>query len=184
MTGLSAVSWPAMLPSTYDDQHCSIARALEVVGERWTLLILRDAFLGVRRFDDLRASLGMSRTVLTRRLDDLVEAGLLRREPYQERPVRHDYLPTQAALDLWPALVGLGGWGTRHAADGPHPREFFHEACGTTVRAAVRCPHCDVDVPAQEAGSRPGPGYDGRRKLPDGLADALARPRPLLEPVR
>ncbi len=103
-----------MLPRTYSEQTCSIARALEVVGERWTLLILRDAFLGVRRFDDFQARLEISRTVLTRRLGDLVDVGLLRREPYQQRPLRYDYLLTERALELWPALVGLGQWGARH----------------------------------------------------------------------
>src|SRR3954469_16609663 len=105
-----------MLPRTYDAQNCSLARTLEVVGERWTLLILRDAFLGVRRFDDFRSRLDVSRNVLSRRLADLVEAGLLRREPYQQRPARYDYLPTEKALELWPALAGLAQWGGRHAA--------------------------------------------------------------------
>jgi DNA-binding HxlR family transcriptional regulator len=173
-----------MLPRTYTEQACSIARSLEVVGERWTLLILRDAFLGVRRFDDFQARLEMSRTVLTSRLGDLVEAGLLRREPYQQRPVRYDYLPTEKALDLWPTLVGLGQWGAAHdAPDGP-PREFFHEHCGTALRAVVHCPHCDVDVAPAEAASRPGPGYRSNPALPAELREALERPRPLLADVR
>jgi DNA-binding HxlR family transcriptional regulator len=173
-----------MLPRTYREQTCSIARTLEVVGERWTLLILRDAFLGVRRFDDLQARLEVSRNVLSGRLADLVEAGLLRREPYQERPVRYDYLPTEKALELWPALVGLGQWGTAHASpDGP-PREFFHEACGTTVRAVTRCPHCQVDVLPTQAGSRPGPAYASNPALPEELDASLGRARPLLADVR
>src|SRR3954466_1999820 len=96
-----------MLPRTYSEQTCAIARTLEVVGERWTLLILRDAFLGIRRFDDFQARLEMSRNVLTRRLGDLVEAGLLRREPYQQRPARYEYLPTERALALWPTILSL-----------------------------------------------------------------------------
>ena len=173
-----------MLPRTYSEQVCSIARTLEVVGERWTLLILRDAFLGVRRFDDFQTRLEISRSVLTGRLAELVEAGLLRREPYQERPTRYDYLPTEKALDLWPSLVALAGWGSAHATpDGP-PREFFHQACGTAVRAVARCPHCDVDVTPEEAGSRPGPGYRADPSLPEDLRAALGRARPLLADVR
>jgi DNA-binding HxlR family transcriptional regulator len=173
-----------MLPRTYDEQTCAIARTLEVVGERWTLLILRDAFLGVRRFDDFQARLEISRTVLARRLDDLIAAGLLRREPYRQRPVRHDYLLTEKALELWPAIAGLGQWGTRHAAPEGAPREFFHQACGTGLRAAVRCPHCEVDVSPQEAGSRPGPGHRPNPDLPEALSTELARPRPLLAGLR
>jgi len=173
-----------MLPRTYDEQTCSIARTLEIVGERWTLLILRDAFLGIRRFDDFQARLEVSRTVLARRLDDLVEGGLLRREPYQRKPLRHEYLPTEKALELWPALLALGQWGARHASPEGAPREFFHTACGTRVEAVARCPHCEVDVAATEAGTRPGPGHRRRDVLPEALEDELARERPLLAGVR
>jgi DNA-binding HxlR family transcriptional regulator len=146
-----------MLPSTYSGQACSIARALEVVGERWTLLILRDAFLGVRRFDDFHERLEISRGVLTARLSSLVEAGLLRREPYQQRPRRFEYVPTAAATGLWPALVALAEWGLDYERAGGTPREYFHEACGTKVQAAVHCPACDVDITIDESLSRPGP---------------------------
>src|SRR4051812_33449139 len=145
-----------MLPSTYHGQACPIARSLEVVGERWTLLILRDAFLGIRRFDDFQSRLDVSRNVLTRRLADLVEAGLLRRERYQQRPDRFEYLPTERALELWPTLLSLAQWS---GALAPPEREFIHEACGTVVHAVVRCPHCNTDVDAAHAGSRGGPGY-------------------------
>jgi DNA-binding HxlR family transcriptional regulator len=144
-----------MLPSTYTGQACPIARSLEVVGERWTLLILREAFLGTRRFDGFQARLDMSRAVLTRRLADLVEAGLLRRSRYQDRPPRYEYLPTEKALELWPALLSLAQW-SAHLA--PPEREFVHDACGTVVHASVRCPHCDVEVDAAHAASR---GADG-----------------------
>jgi DNA-binding HxlR family transcriptional regulator len=127
-----------------------------VVGERWTLLILRDAFLGVRRFDEFQARLDVSRAVLTRRLGALVEAGLLRREPYHQRPARFEYLPTERALALWPTILSLAQWSEPIA---PPEREFVHEACGTVLQAVVRCPHCDIDVDAAHAGSRGGPGY-------------------------
>lgn len=103
-----------MLPRTYDGQDCSIARALEVVGGRWTLLLLRDALLGVRRFDDFRASLGIRANVLSTRLDHLVEAGLLRREQYSERPLRFEYVPTERAEELRPVLFALRTWGARN----------------------------------------------------------------------
>jgi DNA-binding HxlR family transcriptional regulator len=103
-----------MLPRTYDGQDCSIARALEVVGQRWTLLLVRDALLGVRRFDDFRSSLGIAAKVLAARLDHLVEAGLLRREPYCDRPLRVEYVPTERAVELWPVLLALRAWGERN----------------------------------------------------------------------
>jgi len=170
-----------VLKRTYDNQVCSIAGALELVGERWSLLILRDVFLGVRRFDDLQADLGMSRTVLAGRLDALVDAGLLRREAYQQRPVRYDYVGTEKALALLPAIVGLAQWGGEHASPHGAPREFIHDACGTAVRAEIRCPHCDVAIDADAAGSRPGPGHRARGGE---LADPLSLPRRLLLPLR
>lgn len=173
--------WGVTLPRTYAHENCPVAGTLEIVGERWTLLILRDAFLGIRRFDDFQARLDVSRNVLTRRLADLVEAGLLRREPYQQRPARHDYLPTEKALALWPALVGLGQWGGEHAAPAGTPREFAHAACGTTLTAEVRCPHCDQAVAPEAALSRPGPGF---RRGRGELAPLFGEARPLLESVR
>src|SRR5215204_3268371 len=99
-----------MLHNTYEGQTCSVARALELVGERWTLLVLRDAFLGVRRFDDFQRSLGVARNVLQTRLERLVEEDLLERRLYQERPARYEYRLTEKGLDLWPALVALMKW--------------------------------------------------------------------------
>lgn len=102
-----------MLHNTYEGQDCSVARALEVVGERWTLLILRDAFLGVRRFDDFQRSLGVARNVLNARLQRLVEHGLLERRRYQERPERFEYRLTEMGLDLLPVIEALMRWGDR-----------------------------------------------------------------------
>ena len=109
-----------MLHRTYEGQDCSIARTLEVVGERWTLLIMRDAFLGVRRFDDIQRDLGIARNVLRDRLARLVEEGLLERRPYQERPPRSEYRLTAKGRDLWPVLHALLRYGDRwYAPDGP-----------------------------------------------------------------
>ena len=108
-----------MLKRTYEGQDCSIARALEVVGERWTLLIVRDALLGLRRFDEFHQSLGISRKVLAERLRWLVDEGILDRVPYQDRPERHEYRLTRKGRDLHVALVGLRQWGDDHCSETP-----------------------------------------------------------------
>ena len=154
-----------MLPRTYAEENCPVAGTLEVVGERWTLLILRDAFLGVRRFDDFQARLEMSRNVLSRRLADLVEAGLLRREPYQQRPTRYDYLPTEKALELWPVLAGLAQWGGSHAAPpAGTPREFAHAACGTAAAGRGALPALRRRGAAGGGGEPPGAGLPARER--------------------
>src|SRR3954468_24871940 len=123
-----------MLNRTYENQVCSAARALEIVGERWTLLILRDALLGVRRFDDFQASLGIARNVLADRLARPVDAGVLEKRAYSERPPRHEYRLTDKGRDLWPLVHSLARWGDRHDAppDGP-PMLFVHRDCGGAV---------------------------------------------------
>src|SRR3954447_20336744 len=105
-----------LLHRTYDNQKCSVARALEVLGERWTLLILRDAFLGTRRFDDFQRNLGVARNVLQSRLQRLVDEGVLRRVRYQQRPERFEYRLTRKGVDLWPILVALMKWGDKYTA--------------------------------------------------------------------
>jgi DNA-binding HxlR family transcriptional regulator len=150
-----------MLPRTYDAQNCSLARSLEVVGERWTLLILRDAFLGIRRFDEFQSRLAVSRTVLAGRLSQLVDEGLFQRKLYHEHPERYEYTLTQKGLDLWPALNALRAWGDAYATPNGVPREFVHDACGTGIHAAAFCPHCQAIVPPDEVLTEPGPGYRG-----------------------
>ena len=110
-----------MLPRTYDGQNCSVARALEVLGDRWTLLVIRDAFLGVRRFDDFQRELGIARNVLADRLARLVDEGVLERRRYQERPERHEYRLTAKGLDLLPVTMSLHELGRPllRAARGP-----------------------------------------------------------------
>jgi DNA-binding HxlR family transcriptional regulator len=132
-----------VLHNTYDGQHCSVARALEVIGERWTILILRDAFLGVRRFDDFQRSLGIARNVLNTRLQRLVDAGLLERRRYQVRPERHEYRLTEMGLDLWPSILALMQWGDRHLTgpDGP-PVRLEHRGCGGGVDERRDCERC------------------------------------------
>src|SRR4051812_29576549 len=147
-----------MLHRTYDSQTCSAARALEVVGERWTLLILRDALLGVRRFDDFQASLGIARNVLADRLGRLVEAGALGKRVYSEKPLRHEYRLTEKGLDLWPVLHALLAWGDKHdAPDGP-PARFEHRDCGGAVDDHRMCERCGKALDVRDVRTVPGPG--------------------------
>ena len=147
-----------MLGNTYADQNCSIAAALELVGERWTLLILRDVFLGTRRFDDLQRNLGVARNILQSRLERLVDEGVLRRERYQERPERFEYRLTRKGVDLWPVLVALMKWGDRYAApDGP-PVKIVHKDCGKVSQAVMTCSSCGERVSARDVRVVRGPG--------------------------
>ena len=137
---------------------CSIAATLAAVGDRWTLLILRDLFRGVRRFERLHQDLGIARNLLTDRLQRLVDLEIVHRVPYQDRPVRHEYHLTTKGADLSPALVALMHWGDRwYAVDGP-PTLLVHDACGTPLDQAVSCPACHEPVSPHHIRSRPGPG--------------------------
>lgn len=150
---------PFVLHNTYAGQQCSVARALEVVGERWTLLILRDAFLGVRRFDQFQQSLGIARNVLNTRLQRLVEAGLLERTQYQERPARYEYRLTAMGLDLWPAVVALMKWGDTYlAGDAGPPMVLTHRECGGTIDDRRTCERCGAVVAARDVLALAGPG--------------------------
>jgi DNA-binding HxlR family transcriptional regulator len=148
-----------MLNRTYDGQVCSIARTLEVLGERWTLLIVRDAMLGLRRFDEFQHSLDVARNVLTDRLKRLVEAGVLERVEYQQRPPRFEYRLTAVGLELGVPVVGLMQWGDRHlpGPDG-RPRLTRHRACGGEVHAELVCEQCGGTVAGTDLELPPGPG--------------------------
>lgn len=149
-----------MLQRDYPDQVCSIARTLEVVGERWTLLVLRDALFGLRRFDEFRASLGIASNVLAARLDRLCAEGLLERRPYQERPERHEYLLTAKGRDLAPALLMLMQWGDRHYPNpGGPPRVAVHAGeCGGHLDDTLTCERCGQQVGFDRLVVVPGPG--------------------------
>ncbi len=126
-----------------DKQVCSVARALSVVGERWTLLILRDAFLGTRRFDQFQHNLGITRHRLSERLSKLVEQGVLVKVPYQERPVRHEYRLTRKGLALYPVLMSLARWGDDWmAGESGVPLEYEHRACGHRMAPTLACSEC------------------------------------------
>jgi DNA-binding HxlR family transcriptional regulator len=130
-----------MSEALWDRSRCSVAGTLAVVGEKWSLLVLREAFMGVRRFADFQRILGAPRAVLTERLATLVDQGILRRVPYQaegERQ-RHEYRLTEKGIDLYPTLVALMQWGDRYLADGDVPVELEHRGCGASVHLAVVC---------------------------------------------
>jgi DNA-binding HxlR family transcriptional regulator len=127
--------------ATWDRSRCSVAGTLSVVGEKWSLLVLREAFLGVRRFADLQRHLGAPKAVLTDRLATLVEQGILKRVPYQaegERQ-RHEYRLTTKGIDLYPTLVALMAWGDKYLADDVAPLELHHRDCGEAVHLALVC---------------------------------------------
>jgi DNA-binding HxlR family transcriptional regulator len=139
--------------------HCSLARSLEVIGDWWTPLILRDLYLGVTRFDDLVLDLGISRNLLASRLRALVANGLVERRRYQEHPPRFDHVLSEAGRELVPVLLALTAWGDRWAAPrGGAPLLFAHRTCGQLFRPEVRCSACGEEVRAPDVVVRPGPG--------------------------
>jgi DNA-binding HxlR family transcriptional regulator len=144
-----------MLKRDYEGQNCSIARALEVVGERWTLLIVRDVFLGLRRFDQMQESLGIARNVLTDRLNRLVDEGILERVRYSERPERFEYRLTAKGRELNIALTALRQWGDKYLTEKP-PRLLRRKADGKPVVAALVPKGADVLRP-EEVETVPGP---------------------------
>ena len=145
-----------MLNRDYEGQNCSIARALEVVGERWTLLIIRDVLLGLHRFDEFQESLGIARNVLTDRLNRLVEEGILERVQYSERPPRFEYRLTKTGRELNVALTALRQWGDAHLSEKP-PRLLRRKADRKPVVAALVPRSADVLRP-DEVELVPGPG--------------------------
>jgi DNA-binding HxlR family transcriptional regulator len=148
-----------MLPRTYENQVCSVARALEVLGDRWTLLVLRDAFSRVRRFEDFQRSLGVARNVLTDRLTRLVDEGIMKRVPYQDRPVRFEYRLTEKGRELWPVMMTLMQWGDRHYTEpGGPPVIVRHRDCGGEVTGHLSCSKCGVELTPYDVEPTPGPG--------------------------
>ncbi len=168
-----------MLGKDYEAQDCSLARALGVIGERWTLLIIRDAFYGVRRFNDFQAHLDVPRAVLSDRLCGLVADGILERQPDQAHAGRHVYTLTAAGRDLWPALYALMTWGDRHRYR--NSRTFEHAACGTALDGAGRCGTCGLAPGPDDILTAPRPGRRTARHDP--VAIALRAPHRLLEPI-
>ncbi|MEV7197716.1 helix-turn-helix domain-containing protein [Streptomyces sp. NPDC093510] len=169
------------LGKDYVSQQCSVARALEIVGERWTLLVVRDAIYGVRRYNDFLVHLGIPRAVLAQRLQTLVGAGVLEKRSCANAPSRHEYVITDRGLELWSTLCVLGAWGRDNYTEGEPLRIFRHAACGTELGTVGDCPACGVVVPPADVEMLPGPGLDPDPVDPVSLA--LARPRRLLQPI-
>lgn len=141
------------------EEPCSLARTLAVIGDRWTLLVLREAFLKVRRFDDFQENLGIARQVLTERLVHLVEEGVLGKALYQDNPPRYEYRLTEKGLGLYPAILALVHWGDAHYAGrkGP-PLLHRHKACGHDFRSVMTCSVCGEAVDPRAVETHPGPG--------------------------
>ena len=150
-----------MLGKTYDSQVCSIARALEVVGERWSVLIIRDAlFAGASRYSEFQQRLGIATNILQARLDGFVEAGIMERVPSSER---HEYVLTEKGRDLAPALMALTEWGDRWAAPHGPPILYRHTTCGSPVGIEIDCETCRRVHDPTEVQVRPGPGMPAER---------------------
>ena len=141
-----------------DKQVCSVARTLSVVGERWTMLIIRDAFLGTRRFDQFQSNLGITRHRLSERLGKLVDHGVLVKVPYQERPLRHEYRLTRKGLGLYPVLMSLARWGDEWMDKGEGaPLEYVHRTCGKVTRPVLACSECGEPLRPEEVTPQIGP---------------------------
>ena len=152
--------------------RCSIARTLSVVGDRWTLMIVRDAFLGVRKFENFQRNLGMTRHLLSERLRKLVEHEILERVVYQEKPTRYEYRLTEKGIELYPIMLTLVDWGDRWMGDehGP-PVEYLHKGCQHVVMPSLHCPECGEKVAARDIVPRIQPpvhlGASGERAAQD-----------------
>jgi DNA-binding HxlR family transcriptional regulator len=154
------------LQRTYDSQVCSIAAALEVVGERWSLLIIRDVLLGLRRFGEIQSDLGIAKNVLQDRLERLVDQGVLERQLYQQRPERFEYRLTEKGLDLYPVIVSLMQWGDEYAAPAAGPPVLLrHRGCGGALDSHRTCVECGAKLSPREVQAIPGPGADPTHPL-------------------
>lgn len=148
--------------------NCTVGRAMDILGERWTVVVLREIMSGIHRFDDMRVRTSIPRQVLTNRLATLVEAGVIRRVPYQEPGARqrHEYRPTPMGLDLWPIFVALLGWGNRYLADPEGaPLAVVHRGCGAEVGSVLACTAGHPVTASRDVLPAPGPGAH-RRTFP------------------
>jgi DNA-binding HxlR family transcriptional regulator len=150
---------------SFSAMDCSVAQCLEVIGEWWSMLIVRDTFLGVTRFEDFQRRLGISRNILQGRLTSLIEAGVLVRVAYSEHPLRYDYKLTAKGRDLWPVLTAMRQWGDTYAAPSGPPIELVHQGCGEVTHAELSCAWCGERLTYKNVKAVPGPGRDARMLL-------------------
>jgi len=151
-----------MQRTDFSRMECSIARTLAVAGEPWSPLVIRNVYIGIDRFEDIRRSLGISRKVLADRLRTLVEAGLLEAHPYSERPLRHRYALTAQGLELVDVLMAMVAWGDRWTAgDAGPPILYRHHACGKVAHVEPVCSECGEPMHATDVDVEPGPGWSG-----------------------
>ena len=149
------------------EERCSVARTVSVIGDRWTLLILRDCFLRVRRFDEFQARLGIGRPILADRLGKLVKNGVLEKVKYQESPTRHEYRLTRRGLDLHPVIMSIVHWGDVHlSGEAGRPLLHRHETCGQVFDPVMVCSECGEPLTPQSVQVLDGPGAAGKAKHP------------------
>ena len=163
---------------SFAGMNCTIAQSLEVVGERWTLLVLRETFLGTRRFGDFQERLGIARNILTDRLERLVGEGILDRRLYQERPQRFEYRLTPKGIDLYEVILALKKWGDRWAVgEEGLPLLLRHKTCGEVFDVSPTCPHCheEIDPRSVRYELGPGAGPDEVRRYEQRMAERAAR---------
>ncbi len=157
MTQLTTLE--GMRNTSFASMHCSLAQSLELIGDWWTPLVLRDLYLGLNRFDQFVTDLGISRNLLTDRLTTLVDGGLVRRTPYQQNPVRYSYELTGAGRELVPILMALTAWGDRWATPpAGQPIRFTHTNCGKVTTPTVSCSECGEALEMGDVEPSPGPG--------------------------
>jgi DNA-binding HxlR family transcriptional regulator len=143
----------------YARDRCAVGGALEIVGDRWTMTVLRELFLGIRRFGEIQRNTGAAKNILADRLQSLVANGILVRELYQERPARYEYRLTEKGLDLYPILIGLMAWGAKHAPAAAEPLVLVqHRACGTIGLPELTCTACGEQVGPRDMRAVAGPG--------------------------
>ena len=148
--------WLMSLYPEFDPSACSVARTLDVLGDAWSILVLRDVFLGAHRFDQIQEHLGIARNVLAARLKRLVEHRVLEKRQYQEHPPRFEYHLSNKGLDLQPVLIGLMQWGDRYVADASGgPLVLEHRACGHPLRVVAMCETCGTPVTPRQTAARP-----------------------------
>jgi DNA-binding HxlR family transcriptional regulator len=157
---------------SFVEMHCSVAQCLEVVGEWWSMLLVRDAFLGIRRFDQFQERTGISRNILNQRLNHLVDSGVLEKVLYHEHPPRYEYRLTSKGRDLWPVVNAMRQWGDKYSApDGP-PLRIMHKSCGKVADAVTVCSRCGERITAADVRA-----VKGRGDL-DSLVDSSPSPAP------